>query len=237
MGIYKILPEKVKNYFKKKLKIPRNVYQNVHTDIKINEYHSGKFDLYHNKFCLKDLHLNQNNQVTRFRNYINSKYAEFAIRNNSTGNFLSIGISYGTSLKIITHLLDEKVSNIKYFLIDNYKNVGGSNYNNNIDNVKNDLNDIKNFKFNFIEDLLNQSSLDKVDDNLIFTHLNTGYYKVEFEFLPQIINKTKPNGVIIIDNYGFFNKNEINNIDEFISKNTNLFKIVFPSLQCVIIKS
>ena len=237
MGIYKILPKKVKNYFKKILRTPRNVYQNVHTDIKINEYHSGKFDLYHNKFCLKDFHLNQNNQLTRFRNYINSKYAEFAIRNNSTGSFLSIGISYGTSLKIITHLLDEKVSNIKYFLIDNYKNVGGNNYNNNIDNVKNDLNDIKNFKFNFIEDLLNQTSLDKVDDNLIFTHLNTGNYKVEFEFLPQIINKTKPNGVIIIDNYGFFNKNEINNIDEFISKNTNLFKIVFPSLQCVIIKS
>jgi len=237
VGIYRILPEKIKNYLRKKLRTPRNVYQNIHTDIKINEYHSGKFDLYHNKFCLNDFHLNQNNQVTRFRNYINSKYAEFATRSNSTGNFLSVGISYGTSLKIITHLLDEKVNNIKYFLIDNYKNVGGSNYNNNIDNVKNDLNDIQNFKFNFIEDLLNQSSLSKVDDNLIFTHLNTGNYKVEFEFLPEIINKTKPNGVIIIDNYGFFNKNEINNIDEFISKNTNLFKIVLPSLQCVIIKS
>jgi hypothetical protein len=170
MGLYKILPKKVKDYFRKKLRTPRNVYQNVHTDIKLNEYHSGKFDLYHNQFCLKDLHLNQNNQVTRFRNYINSKYAEFAIRNNSTGNFLSVGISYGTSLKIITHLLDERVSNIKYFLIDNYKNVGGINYNNNINNVKNDLNDIKNFRFNFIEDLLNQSSLDKVDDSLIFTH-------------------------------------------------------------------
>ena len=56
------------------------------------------------------LEINKNTQVTRFRNYINSKYAEFAIRNNSTGNFLSIGISYGTSLKIITHLLDEKVA-------------------------------------------------------------------------------------------------------------------------------
>lgn len=239
MGLSKILPEKFRKYLCRKLRIPTNVYQNVHTNIKIDEYHSGKFDLYHNKFCLNDLHLNSNSQVTRFRNYINSKYAEFAIRNNSTGNFLSVGISYGTSLKLITHLFDEKVNNAKYFLIDNYKNVNGfnRNYNNDINNVKKDLINIKNFKFNFIEDLLNQSSLDKVDDNLIFTHLNTGNYKVEFEFLPQIINKTKANGVVIIDNYGFWNKIEINNIDEYISKNTNLFKIVMPSLQCVIIKS
>ena len=237
MGLNKILPEKVKNYIRKKLRVPRNAYQNVHTDKKINEYHSGKFDLYHNKFCLNDLYLDSNYQVTRFRNYINSKYAEFAIRNNSTGNFLSVGISYGTSLKLITHLFDERVSNIKYFLIDNYKNIGNSNYNTDINNVKKDLKDIKNFKFNFIEDLLNQSSLDKVDDNLIFTHLNTGNYKVEFEFFPQIINKTKTSGVIIIDNYGFWNQAEINNIDDYISKNASLFKIVLPSLQCVIIKS
>ena len=238
MVLNKILPEKVKNYIWRKLRIPRHVYQNVHTEVKINEYHSGKFDLYHNKFCSNDLHLNSNIQVTRFRNYMNSKYAEFAIRNNLTGSFLSVGISYGTSLKIITHLFDEKVNNIRYFLIDNYKNVDGSshNYNNDINNVKKDLNDIKNFKFNFIEDLLNQSSLDKVDNNLIFTHLNTGNYKVEFEFLPQIINKTKTKGVIIIDNYGFWSKTEINNIDEYISKNPSLFKIVLPSLQCVIIK-
>ncbi|MDC1274880.1 hypothetical protein N8Z59_04195 [Planktomarina temperata] len=236
MGIYKVLPEKVKDYIRNKFRVPVNVYQNVHTDIKINEYHAGKFDYYHNKFCVNDFHLNHDIHVTRFRNYINSKYAELAVRNNSTGNFLSVGVSYGTSLKVITHLLDERVNNTNYFLIDNYQNVGNSNYNNNIDNVKNDLNDIKNFKFNFIEDLLNQSSFDKVGDNLIFTHLNTGNYKVEFEFLPQIINKTKINGVIIIDNYGFFNKTEVSTIDEFVSKNTNLFKIVFPSLQCVIIK-
>lgn len=239
MALNKFLSEKVKNFISRKLRIPRNAYQNVHTEIKINEYHSGKFDLYHNKFCLNDLHLNSNNQITRFRNYINSKYAEFAIINNSTGNFLSIGISYGTSLKLITHLLDDKVKDTKYFLIDNYKNVDGSNrnYNNDINNVKKDLNDIKNFKFNFIEDLLNQSSLDKVNDDLIFTHLNTGNYEVEFKFLPQIINKTKTNGVIIIDNYGFWSKTQINTIDEYISKNINLFKIVLPSLQCVIIKN
>lgn len=237
MGLYRILPKKVKDYLRKKLRAPIHIYQNVYTHIKINEYHSGKFDLYHNKFCLNDLTINQNNQLTRFRNYMNSKFAEFAIRNNLNGSFLSAGISYGTSLKVITHLLDERVSNTKYFLIDNYKNVGSDNYNTNIDNVKKDLNDVKNFKFIFIEDLLNQSTINKVDNDLIFTHLNTSNYKVEFEILPKIINKTKTNGVIIIDNYGFLNKIEINSYDEFISKNANLFKIVLPSLQLVIIKS
>ena len=229
-------PEKIKKYFQRKLGMPKNHYQNFHTHSKINDYHSEKFDLYHNQFCLNDLHINSDHQVTRFRNYINSKYAEFAVRNSSTGNFLSVGISYGTSLKVITHLLDEKVKNTKYFLIDDYKNVGNFNYNTDINNVKKDLKNIKNFKFNFIENLLNQSSLDKVEDNLIFSHLNTGNYQVEFKFLPQIINKTKTNGVIIIDNYGFWSSTEIHNIDQYIEKNPNLFKIVLPSLQCVIIK-
>ena len=102
--------------------------------------------------------------------------------------------------------------------------------------MKKDLKDIKNFEFNFIEDLLTQSSFDKVENNLIFTHLNFGNFETEIKFLPKIFNKTKSNGVVIIDYYGWYKKQQQEQIDEFVNNNKNLFKIVFPSLQCVIIK-
>ena len=236
MGLRKLLSKKLKKYFKKKAKFPKNTYQNIHTDIKVNEYHSGSFNQYHNKFCLNDSHLNFDNNVTRFRNYINLTYAEYAIRNNSIGKFLSVGASYGTSLKVITHILDEKIKDIEYFIIDNYQDVGNLNYNTDINNIKKDLKDIKNFKFIFIEELLTQLSFDKVEKDLIFTHLNTGNFQVEFEFLPQILNKTKSKGIVIIDNFGFWHPHEQEKLNNYISKNLNLFKIVFPSCQCVIIK-
>ena len=174
---------------------------------KFDEYHSGDFDLLHNKFCLDDLHLNKDNNVTRFRNYINYKFADYAIINNGdkkNNYFLSVGISYGTTLKVISHLSDTKleannISEIEYLLIDNNKNIGGNNYNNDIYNVEKDLTNIKRFKFNLIKELLNNSSFDSVKDGLIFSHLNFGNYDTEIEFLPKIINKTKSNGVIIMD--------------------------------------
>lgn len=236
MGLYKLLPESLKKFLNKKLRNPTNIYQNVHMNIRINDYHIGLFDKYHNQFCLSDGHINFDNNVTRFRNYINCIFAEYAIRNNSIGNFLSVGISYGTSLKVISHLLDEKVKNVKYFLIDNYKNVGNAYYNTNINNVKKDLENIKNFEFIFLEELLTDSSLRKVENDLIFTHLNTGNFETEFKFFPDVINKTKTNGVIVIDNYGFWSQSQQEIFNNYVSKNSNLFKMALPSLQCVIIK-
>ena len=236
MGLFKFLPKQAKDFLRRKVRAPTNIYGNMHTYKKLDEYHTGKFNYFHNKFCLNDLHLKLNTELTRFRNYNNLKFAEYSIRQNTIGSFLSVGISYGTSVKVITHLLDEKVENIEYFLIDDYKNVGGVNYNTDIDNVKKDLKDIKNFKFSFVEELLCNSSLSKVNNSLIFSHLNTGSFEAEFEFLPQIIKKTKINGVIIVDNYGFWGPKEINIFDSYVLKNKNIFKMVLPSMQCVLIK-
>lgn len=241
---------KIKNKIKYHLDIPNNHYQNVHTLKKLHEYHSGNFNLVHNKFCLNDKYLKHDRyhlDVTRYRNYVNYKYAEYAIENiiNEKNNyFLSVGISYGTTLKIITHLLDKKLQEkniieIEYFLIDNYEGIGNEgfgNYNKDIDNVKRDLANIKNFKFNYIEDLLNQSSFDKVKSGLVFTHLNFGNYDTEIEFLPKIINKTKSKGVIILDYYEWYPDHAREKLDQIILDNKNLFKIVFPSCQCVLIK-
>ena len=174
---------------------------------------------------------------------MNYKFAEFAIMNNTNNrnNFLSAGVSYGTSLKIITHLLDKKIQEnnldtIKYFVIDNYKDIGNKNYNTDINNVKKHLKDIKNFKFEFIEDLLNESSFKQVEDGLIFSHLNTGNFEVEYNFLKKIFEKTKKNGVIIIDNYGSYDFKKQKLIDEFVLLNKNILKLALPSLQCVLIK-
>ncbi len=241
---------KIKNKIKHHLSIPNNHYQNVHTIKKLHEYHSGDFNFIHNKFTLNDQYLKKDRHhldVTRYRNYVNYKYAEYAIENNANEKnnyFLSVGISYGTTLKVITHLLDKKIqekkiSEIEYFLIDNYKGVGNEgygNYNKDINNVKRDLTNIRNFKFNFVEDLLNQSSFDKVKSGLIFTHLNFGNYDTEIEFLPKIINKTKSHGVIVLDYYEWYPSQVREKLDHIISNNENLFKIVFPSCQCVLIK-
>lgn len=239
----KIIPSFIKNFIKKQLRLPKYNFQNISLNVTLKDYHSGDFDHYQNKFCLRDAHLHFDNNRTRFRNYMNYKFAEFAVMNNTnnTNNFLSAGVSYGTSLKIITHLLDKKIQEnnldmIKFFIIDNYKDVGNKNYNTDINNVKKDLKDIKNFKFKYIEDLLNESSFKQVEDGLIFTHLNTGNFEVEYNFLKKILEKTKKNGVIIIDNYGSYALKEQKFFDALVILNRNVLKIVLPSLQCVLIK-
>lgn len=82
-------------------------------------------------------------------------------------------------MKLITHLLDSKVKKIKYYIVDNYSNYE-SNYNTNVNYVKNDLIGIKNFKPILVEEFLNESSIKKINNDLIFTHLNTGNFKTEF---------------------------------------------------------
>ena len=128
MNLYKCIIKKIKNIIKKFLKrlvnFPDNSYQNLYTKMKIHDFHSGEFDFYHNKFSINDHHLNNNINKTRYRNYVNFKFAEQAIRNSKSGSFLSVGISYGTTVKVITHLLDKKVKKMNYFMIDDYNNVG-----------------------------------------------------------------------------------------------------------------
>ena len=71
---------------------------------------------------------------------------------------------------------------------------------------------------------------------MVFTHLNFGNYDTEIEFLPKIINKTKSKGVIILDYYEWYPNQVREKLDQIILDNKNLFKIVFPSCQCVLIK-
>ncbi len=232
------------------MNFPKYMYQNFYTNIRVEDYHRGNFDKFHQSFSKKDGHLEYDTEETRFRNYINYKFADLAFKNNPEGSFLSVGISYGTSLKVITHLLDHKANNNNYFVVDNYKDVGvgnelakdyqenydwtGSfNYNTDINNVKNDLKDIKNFKFIFIEDLLSKNILNKIDDNLTFVHLNTGDFTPEYSCLDQIINKCINNGILIIDNYGWLNIENQKKYDEYFRKNF-FHSLVLPSLQMVV---
>ena len=111
---------KIKEFLKKKVNFPNHNYQNLYTNIKIQDFHSGNFNLFHNKFSLKDHHLKKNTNKTRYRNYINFKFAEQAIRDNKNGSFLSVGISYGTTVKVKNLLVIVK----SHFLIDSFTNVG-----------------------------------------------------------------------------------------------------------------
>ena len=226
----------IKNILYEKLELPKNTYQNIHTNIKIKSYHEGKFNDLHNYFCSKDKHLNFNTEITRFRNYNNYKFAELAIKNNPKLSFLSAGISYGTSLKIISHMLDNKAQKNNYYIIDNYQNLGGKNYNTDIKNVKIDLEKIKNFNFIFIKKLLSKKNLDEINDKFSFIHLNTTNFETEFDCLPKVIDKLANNGVLIIDYYGWSNEQQLA-YDHYIEKNKNIFSYVSPSLQLIIIKS
>lgn len=234
MGINKILPNSVKNFLKNKLRFPQNAYQNVHTHIKVDNYHSNDFNKFHNYFSKKDLHIFNDTNVTRLRNYNNSKFADLAIRNNPMGSLLSVGISFGTTLKVITHLLDAKAQSNNYYIIDNFKNVGNLKYNTNIDNVKDDLKDINNFKFNFIEKLMDEKILDLVDNNLTFVHLNTGNPEIEHACLDKIVKKCLKGAIIIIDCYGFLKKEERVKFDEYLNINQNIHSYVSPSLQLIL---
>ena len=236
MGLNKFLPENVKSYIKKRLKFPQYQYQNVFTESKIDNFHIGHFANLHDKFAKKDIHLAGDLEATRLRNYNNLKYCEFAIKNNQQGSLLSVGISYGTTAKILMNSLDEIANNKEYFLVDTFSGLGEKNYNYNTDaeNVKVDLNNIKNFKPIFLIEQFSNSTLNKIKNNLIFTHLNCGDVQ-ERLFLKEIIKKTKKNGVIIIDYYGWKDINEKRLFDEII-ENNDVISIMQPTLQMILIK-
>ena len=85
----------------------------------------------------------------------------------------------------------------------------------------------------FIEKFSN-NTLSKIKNNLIFTHLNCGDIQ-ERLCLKEIINKTKKNGVIIIDYYGWKDINEKRLFDEIIESN-DVISIMQTTLQMVLIK-
>ena len=228
------IKKKIKKYLLYKLDFPIYCYQNTSTSLKIRDYHSNNFNKYHNKFCKKDVHLSFNNNITRFRNYNNYKFADLALRNNPKGSFLSVGISYGTSLKVIVHLLEKKAKNNLYYLVDNFKNVGNDNFNTKKENVEKDLRKIKKFNFIFLEELLTYRVLKKIKNNLTFVHLNTGQFKTEYNFLKEIIKKCLNNSIIIIDNYGFYKKGEQLKIERMINLNKSIHSYISPSLQMIL---
>jgi len=80
-------------------------------------------------------------------------------------------------------MLDNKANDNNYYIIDNYKNLGGKKYNTDIENVRVDLKNIKNFNFIFVEKLLSKENLDEINDKFTFIHLNTTNFEVEFNCL------------------------------------------------------
>ena len=100
--------------------------------------------------------------------------------------------------------------------------------------MKKDLTNIKNFNFIFLEKILSQSILDQINDNLAFVHLNTGDFKVEFQYFDKIINKCLKNAILIVDNYGFLKKDDQTMYDEYLKANQKLYSYVSPSLQLVV---
>jgi len=238
-----ITPKFIKTYIKRKMRFPQYNYGVVYSDAYLRKIHSESFSKFHEKFSIKDNHLNSNINVTRLRNYYNYTFSKLAIEINPNGSFLSAGISFGTSLKVITHLLDETASGNPYYLIDPFKNIDPfsnntqeMNYNINPQLIKDDLKNIKNFSFIFIKEYLASDSLKKIQNDLTFSHLNTGDFEAERNNLNLIINKTLKSGVIILDYYGWYNENKQLKIDNLLSARKDVTTIFLPTLQLVIIK-
>ena len=74
--------------------------------------------------------------------------------------------------------------------------------------------------------ILSQSILDQINDNLTFVHLNTGDFKVEFQYFDKIINKCLKNAILIVDNYGFLKKDDQTMYDEYLKANQKLYSYV-----------
>lgn len=207
-------------------------YQNVIPIKFLDEIHDSFFSDIHEKFALLDTHIGGDTNVTRMRVYTLCTWASVALTNTKDGDFVAAGISFGTSSLIVSEYVNLEGFNRKQYFIDPMDGRGRTDYNTSIELVQSRW-DSK-VPLIWIQEPLSTAALKDIS-KIAFAHLNTNVYEAEIECLPLIYRKLVHGGVIVMDIYGWKNREEQRIVNQVLdSLGARYF--VSPTLQLIILK-
>lgn len=181
-------------------------YQGVAVPFLMSRLHQSKFSYIHEKYASLDTHINRDLNLTRLRNYTIISFAELSLSLTRTGDFLTAGVSFGTTALVTAELLNFQDSSRKFYLIDpfagnkTFSEKGNTNYNTDYDLVKSRWN--CHVEAIWIKKFLSNDSLTNITD-LAFIHLNTGDFDAEIQTIPTLFDRLLPGGFMIFDLYGW----------------------------------
>jgi hypothetical protein len=177
---------------------PSPSYQGVSTLVDLSVLHRGRFaDVYDAAYPI-DPDLLPDGDVMRLRAYNTYLFSEIALR--VPGDFVSIGISYGVTPKVLYELL-LKGTGRRYHLVDPFEE----------DTIDNYCDDPGLVMAQFGGDpsvLLYRATAPEafplpLVDGMAFAELDTGNERAELASMPYLIDRLTPGGIIVIDNYGW----------------------------------
>lgn len=176
-------------------------YQGVTTQHSMRSLHEGYFAQIYDKF--RTLNPSNSEHLTRLRVYNACMFADFC--KGIPGDFLSAGISYGVTPRVIYDFVDFGTLQKTYHFIDPFTGVNNPS--------KSKIN-IYNTDINFILKQYQNDSPIKLHKNLIpdcfplksleqlaFAHLNVTDEVAESSSIPYLYSKLSPGGIILIDYY------------------------------------
>jgi hypothetical protein len=207
-------------------------YQNVVPVRFLDELHDGKFSNIHEKYALLDTHLAKNLNVTRLRVYTLCTWAQSALTNTKTGDFLAAGISFGTSSLIVSDYLNLQTFGRNQYFIDPMDGRGRTDYNTSRQLVESRWN--SEVPLFWIQEPLSLIALESIS-NLAFVHLNTNAFEAEVECLPILYKTLVSGGVIVMDIYGWRSREEQRIVNRVL-ESLGAKYFVNPTLQLIILK-
>jgi hypothetical protein len=207
-------------------------YQNVIPVKFLDEIHDGPFSEIHERFAKLDTHIGGDTNVTRMRVYTLCTWASVALSNTKEGDFVAAGISFGTSSLVVNEYLNLEKHNRRQYFIDPMDGRGRTDYNTSIELVKSRWN--SRAQLFWIQEPLSISAVQNIS-KISFAHLNTNVYEAELECLPELYKKLVLGGVMVMDIYGWKNREEQRSVNRVLdSLGAKYF--VSPTLQLIILK-
>lgn len=221
-----LCPPLIWNFLRKlkgrQVEYPFTSYQGVEPPFFMSRLHAGDFSNIHEKWTRLDTHINRDSNITRLRVYTVCSFAKLALNTNG-GDFLTAGVSFGTSALISAEYLSLENETRDYYLIDpldGSKTAAdkGSNthaYNTDFELVRSRWNTKISTKW--IRSFLCLETINNIP-TLAFAHLNTGDFDSELKCLPIIFQKLVPGGFIVQDIYGWLTEGERKKIDSVLDR-------------------
>jgi len=172
-------------------------YQVVTTLLKLTALHEGRFAAVYDAAYPNDPDTLPDGNMLRLRVYHSYLFAEIASR--AAGDFVSVGVSYGVTAKVLYELLI-KGHERTYHLVDPFVGREGWGY------CQDPAFVMAQFGGDPFVRLHQAAAPDAfplpLSNGLAFVDLDTGDERADLASLPYLIDRLSPGGVIVIDFYG-----------------------------------
>lgn len=205
-------------------------FQGFYLDYLPQYLFEGEFSRLHSKFAALDPHIEYDTNKTRFRTYnLFQISTEIIKRFDNTGDLIFAGINYGVAPLILSHIHKDK--KLKFYFIDPFDGTK-----NQIVNLDPDVfgRHLPQIDYEIVVGCIPEY-LPKVN-NLVFVHLNTNNFEAELDSLTSIIQQLAIGGAIVWDIFGWLDKESQKKANSFL-ESQNIFKIILPTRQLLIIKN